>query len=95
MGERGAQGPSLLILTFLLSFHSDPSLEYHPITNSNQLGLIGTFSLSDMQKFGLFPETDCFCTVVCSECNALVKPQGLLNHMRKEEFCQVHIVSTM
>lgn len=37
---------------------------------------------SDMQKFGLFPETDCFCTVVCSECNALVKPQGLLNHMR-------------
>ncbi|XP_034231528.1 ataxin-7-like [Thrips palmi] len=37
---------------------------------------------SDMQKFGLFPETDCFCTVVCSECNALVKPQGLLSHMR-------------
>lgn len=37
---------------------------------------------SDMQKFGLFPETDCFCTVVCSECSALVKPQGLLNHMR-------------
>lgn len=38
---------------------------------------------ADMQKFGLFPETDCFCTVVCSECNALVKPQGLLSHMRK------------
>lgn len=42
--------------------------------------------LSDMQKFGLFPETDCFCTVVCSECNALVKPQGLLSHMRKRHY---------
>lgn len=61
--------------------NSDGSEEEKADSRRKSSDVMRLFS-SDMQKFGLFPETDCFCTVVCSECNALVKPQGLLSHMR-------------
>lgn len=53
--------------------------EYAPQFVSNFMS--GLFS--DMGLFGHCPERDPFYTVVCEQCKALVKPQGLWNHIRK------------
>lgn len=39
--------------------------------------------LSDIDLYGFCPERDTFYGVVCEICNAIVKPQALIQHMGK------------
>lgn len=40
-------------------------------------------NISDRNLYGLHPETDQFAAVICNHCSAIVKPQGLYNHIER------------
>lgn len=40
-------------------------------------------NIADRNLYGLHPETDQFAAVICNHCSAVVKPQGLYNHIER------------
>lgn len=45
-------------------------------------------NLADRNLYGLHPETDPFVAVICNHCSAVVKPQGLSNHIDRRHHGQ-------
>ncbi|XP_037926158.1 platelet binding protein GspB-like isoform X2 [Hermetia illucens] len=64
----------------VLAASSDDGETSHQRKNRDK-GTVLRLDRSDMDLYGLCPETDPFYAVICDICNAVVKPQGLHKHM--------------